>query len=48
MGLFPLACLFVNHVVGLRAAVAIPSVSADEERRPDVFKVCFVCQLLIR
>jgi hypothetical protein len=32
---------FVNRVVGLRAAVAIPSVSADEERRPDVFKVCF-------
>lgn len=24
----------------LRKAVAIPSVSADEERRPDVVKVC--------
>jgi len=27
--------------VGLRKAVAIPSVSADEERRPDVVKVSY-------
>jgi Cys-Gly metallodipeptidase DUG1 len=37
-----LACLFVNTIIGLRAAVAIPSISAADEHRPDVFKVCFV------
>lgn len=29
-----------NFIDRLRKAVAIPSVSAEEERRPDVVKVC--------
>lgn len=29
----------------LRKAVAIPSVSADDERRPDVVKVCPAAEL---
>jgi hypothetical protein len=32
---------FSDHFIDrLRKAVAIPSVSADDERRPDVVKVC--------
>ena len=30
-----------HFIERLRKAVAIPSVSADDERRPDVVKVCF-------